>query len=117
MDTPMPVPFYSRHIFVCINDKNGNPKCCGSKGSDTLRSHMVNRIKDLGLLGYGKIRVTRAGCMARCLSGPSLVIYPDNVWYSPKEIADIDEIIDEHILNDRLVERLLMGPTEVEVKD
>ena len=54
----------------------------------------------------GKVRINTAGCLDRCSEGPVLVVYPDDVWYSYVDAQDIDEIIDEHLVNGRVVERL-----------
>ena len=66
----------------------------------------VKIIKDLGLAGSGKVRINQAGCLDRCEEGPCIVIYPDAVWYTYVDRADIDEIIEEHLRHGRIVERL-----------
>jgi (2Fe-2S) ferredoxin len=63
-------------------------------------------VKQLGLAGKGKVRINQAGCLDRCEEGPVLVIYPEEVWYTYVDRQDIDEIIDEHLVNGRVVERL-----------
>ena len=47
-----------------------------------------------------------AGCLDRCDEGPVLVVYPDETWYTYVDTEDIDEIISEHLVNGRVVERL-----------
>jgi (2Fe-2S) ferredoxin len=47
-----------------------------------------------------------AGCLDRCGEGPVLVVYPEAVWYTYVDQSDIDEIIDEHLVNGSVVERL-----------
>ncbi|MGV2481798.1 UNVERIFIED_CONTAM: (2Fe-2S) ferredoxin domain-containing protein, partial [Salmonella enterica subsp. enterica serovar Weltevreden] len=54
----------------------------------------------------GKTRVNMAGCLDRCGEGPVMVIYPEAVWYTYVDREDIDEIIDEHLVHGRVVERL-----------
>jgi (2Fe-2S) ferredoxin len=54
----------------------------------------------------GKVRINSAGCLDRCEQGPVLVIYPEAVWYTYVDKEDIDEIIDQHLVNGRVVERL-----------
>lgn len=71
-----------------------------------MRDYAKKRIKELGLNGAGKARVNNAGCMDRCKEGPVIAIYPEGVWYSYVDKDDIDEIIDEHLVNDRVVARL-----------
>jgi len=71
-----------------------------------MRGYAKDKIKALNLNGKGKIRVNSAGCMDRCDEGPVLVVYPDGVWYTYVDKHDIDEIIEEHLLNGRIVTRL-----------
>lgn len=71
-----------------------------------MRDYAKARIKALGLSGEGKIRVNTAGCLDRCSEGPVLVIYPEGTWYTYVDKDDIDEIIGEHLIGGRIVERL-----------
>lgn len=97
---------YRYHVFFCINQREGGEACCANHGSPAMRDYAKARIKSLGLSGPGKIRINTAGCLDRCSEGPVLVIYPEETWYTYVDKHDIDEIIDEHLLNDRVVERL-----------
>ena len=71
-----------------------------------MRGYAKDRMKALGLSGEGRVRINTAGCLDRCELGPVLVVYPEGVWYTYVDKADIDEIIAEHIQNGRVVERL-----------
>lgn len=71
-----------------------------------MRDYAKGRIKDLKLSGKGKVRVNMAGCLDRCDEGPVMVVYPEEVWYTYVDKQDVDEIIDEHLLHGRVVERL-----------
>ena len=71
-----------------------------------MRDYAKERVKALGLAGKGKARVNQAGCMDRCEEGPVVVVYPEGVWYTYVDQHDVDEIIDEHLVNRRIVERL-----------
>ena len=71
-------------------------------------NHMKARVKKLGISGEGKVRINRAGCLDRCGQGPVLVIYPQAIWYTFVDNADIDEIIDSHLLQGKVVERLVV---------
>lgn len=73
-----------------------------------MRDYAKGRVKELGLSGPGKVRVNQAGCLDRCQEGPCVVVYPEAVWYSYFDRSDIDEIIEEHVKNGRVVERLRM---------
>ena len=53
-----------------------------------------------------KLRAQKAGCLDICDFGPTMVIYPEGVFYVGVELSDVDEIISEHIINNRPVERL-----------
>ena len=63
-------------------------------------------MKQLNLNGQGKVRINKAGCLDRCEEGPVLVIYPEAVWYTYVDEQDIDEIVDSHLINGKVVERL-----------
>lgn len=54
------------------------------------------------------MRVQRTGCLDACEHGPSMVVYPEGIFYGGVQESDISQIIDEHILNDRPVERLVI---------
>jgi (2Fe-2S) ferredoxin len=69
---------------------------------------MKSRVKALKLNGRDKVRVNRAGCLDRCSEGPVMVIYPAAVWYTFVDNEDIDEIIELHLLQGKIVERLLV---------
>ena len=56
--------------------------------------------------GPNRVRINQAGCLDRCDEGPVIVIYPEEVWYTFIDESDIDEIIDEHLVGGRIVERL-----------
>ncbi len=75
-------------------------------GAQEIRDYAKNRIKSLNLNGKNKIRINNAGCLDRCDEGPVIVVYPDEVWYTYVDKEDVDEIIDEHLINGRTVERL-----------
>lgn len=99
---------FQKHLFICNNQrKSDDPRgCCSSRGSLDLLDYAKGRVKDLGL--KGKVRINKAGCLDACEYGPSMVVYPDDIWYSPQTKEDMEEILQEHIQNDRLVERLVI---------
>lgn len=98
--------YYQYHVFFCTNQREGNAACCNNLGAQELRDYAKNRIKSLKLSGKNKIRINNAGCLDRCDEGPVVVVYPEEVWYTYVDQEDIDEIIDEHLINGRVVERL-----------
>ena len=98
--------FYQHHVFFCTNQREKGETCCNDRGAQEVRAYAKDRIKALGLNGAGKVRINSAGCLDRCDEGPVLVVYPDETWYTYVDKEDIDEIIDEHIVHGRVVERL-----------
>lgn len=98
--------YYERHVFFCCNQRAAGETCCNDRGATELRAYAKDRVKALKLSGKGKIRINSAGCLDRCDEGPVLVVYPEAVWYTYVDREDIDEIIDEHLVNGRVVERL-----------
>ena len=55
--------------------------------------------------GEGQVRINQAGCLGRCEHGPVMVVYPQETWYTYVDNEDIDEIIEQHLQNDKIVER------------
>lgn len=109
-----PADFYTAHIFVCTNERPENhPRgSCARGGAEKLRNYMKARAKELGLgLEHG-VRVNNAGCLERCELGPTLVIYPDGVWYRAETFADIDEILEVHVRQGGRVQRLMLTPAD-----
>ncbi|WVN41756.1 NAD(P)H-dependent oxidoreductase subunit E [beta proteobacterium MWH-UniP1] len=98
--------YFEKHVFFCVNEREPGAECCSACGANEMQAYAKERIKTLKKNGPGKIRINRAGCLDRCSEGPVMVVYPDAVWYRYVDQADIDEIIDEHLLNNRPVERL-----------
>ena len=102
-----PEHYYDVHIFCCVNERPETHKrgCCATKGSMALCDYMCRRGMALGLY---RIRVNRAGCLNRCELGPTMAIYPEGVWYTYANEADIDEILRVHVIGGRRVKRLLL---------
>jgi (2Fe-2S) ferredoxin len=107
-----PSGYYGRHIFFCLNErKNGEDACAlhnAQEGFDRCKA----KVKEEGLSGPGKVRVNKAGCLDRCAGGPVAVVYPEAVWYTFVDAEDIDEIVESHLKNGQVVERLLL-PADV----
>jgi (2Fe-2S) ferredoxin len=98
--------YYTHHVFFCCNQRDGGRACCADKGASRLRDYCKDQVRKRGLNGPGKVRVNQAGCMDRCEEGPTMAVYPEGVWYRYADERDIDQIIDEHLVNGRVVERL-----------
>jgi (2Fe-2S) ferredoxin len=97
--------YFRKHLFCCTNRRpDGHKKgCCATKGGEDLRNYMKKRTKELGMRD---VRINGAGCLDRCEEGPVVVIYPEGIWYSPKTEADCDEILEKHMRDDKIVDRL-----------
>jgi (2Fe-2S) ferredoxin len=108
--------YYKAHIFCCNNERPaGHPRgCCKEKGAENLRNYMKARVKELGIKD---MRVNISGCLDRCELGPTMVIYPEGVWYTYASTADVDEIIECHLQKSGRVERLLLTPGQKELRE
>src|SRR4051794_28969711 len=107
-----PPLFYKHHVFCCTNTRpEGHPRgSCSAKGSEGLRNYMKARAKQLGLEAT---RINASGCLDRCELGPTMVIYPEGVWYHYQTTQDLDEILDTHLVKGGRVERLMLMPDQV----
>jgi len=105
-----PTSYYQRHIFFCLNQRDNGEPCCNALGAQQAFEHCKQRVKAEGLAGPGKVRVNKAGCLDRCAAGPVAVVYPEAVWYTYVDLADIDAIVDSHLKNGQPVERLRTPP-------
>jgi len=100
---------YRQHWFFCTNRRaiGADRPSCGCCDSDRLRQYFKARVKGLDLhIGKQPVRVNSAGCLDRCEQGPCLVVYPEGTWYTYIDEQDLDEIIESHLINGRVVERL-----------
>ena len=104
--TAAPAPYYQRHIFFCLNERPDGQVCCAHLGAEAACAHCKQRVKDAGIAENGNVRVNRAGCLGRCLLGPVAGVYPEGVWYTFIDLHDINEIVDSHLQNGQVVERL-----------
>ena len=100
-------PYYAHHIFFCLNERKNGEACCAQHQAQAGFDRCKQRVKEAGLAGPGQVRVNKAGCLDRCAAGPVAVVYPEGVWYSYVDEQDIDEIVESHLKNGKVVERLL----------
>ncbi len=105
--------FFRQHIFCCTNERPpDNPRgSCKARGAEPLRNYLKARVKELGIEG---VRVNGAGCLDRCELGPTMVIYPEGIWYTYASREDVEEIIESHVKNGKPVERLLLTADQKE---
>jgi (2Fe-2S) ferredoxin len=102
------MPKFEKHIFVCGNQRPpGSPRpCCDPEGHVELQKAFKDKLAARGL--KGRVRANQSGCLDQCEHGPNLVVYPDAVWYGRVTLADVDEIIESHIIGGKPVERLVL---------
>ncbi len=102
--------FYKYHVFFCLNQRDADAArpSCANCNAQAMQEHAKKRVKQLGLAGEGKVRINKAGCLDRCELGPVVVVYPEGTWYTYVDETDIDEIVDSHLANGKIVERLLI---------
>ncbi len=98
--------YYERHIFFCLNQRSSGEDSCANHRAQEGFDRCKAQVKAAGLSGPGKVRVNKAGCLDRCAAGPVAVVYPEAVWYSYVDAQDIDEIVESHLKNGQVVERL-----------
>ncbi|MDA7418645.1 (2Fe-2S) ferredoxin domain-containing protein [Xenophilus arseniciresistens] len=110
MSEPSAGGYYARHIFFCLNERKNGEDCCAAHGAQAGFDHCKARVKAEGLAGAGKVRVNKAGCLDRCAGAPVAVVYPEAVWYTFVDLEDIDEIVESHLKNGQVVQRLVLPP-------
>jgi (2Fe-2S) ferredoxin len=99
---------FDKHIFICCNRREpGHPRgSCDPTGSEALHKAFKKAIAERGIK---RVRANKAGCLDQCEKGPSVVVYPDAIWYGKVTEADVNEIVEQHIIGGQPVERLRMA--------
>ena len=98
--------FFKHHVFCCTNQRAHGEMCCNSHGDQAMREYCKDKVKAMGGQIPGKVRINSAGCLDRCAQGPVIVVYPEAVWYTYVDQEDIDEIVESHLAQGKVVERL-----------
>jgi (2Fe-2S) ferredoxin len=103
---------FRHHVFVCENRRpDDDPRgCCAARGSAEVRDAFKGELARRGL--RGKIRANGSGCLDACATGPTVVVYPEGVWYGGVTAADVPEIVESHLVNGTPVERLRLRKLE-----
>jgi (2Fe-2S) ferredoxin len=99
---------FERHVFICTNQRDaGHPRGgCSPSGEGELHRLFKTKLAQRGI--KSTVRANKAGCLDQCEVGPTVVVYPEAVWYGHVGAEDVDEIIDSHIVGGRPVERLII---------
>lgn len=94
------------HVYACQQEKPGTTlPSCSARGSAQVLDALRKEIATQGLADV--VQVTTCGSLGMCERGPNLVVYPDGVWYSNVQVADVPELVREHFENGRALERLV----------
>ena len=103
------MPLFEHHVFVCTNEReeSASRPSCLPRGSKKLKSAFKDAIKEAGL--KHKVRANESGCLDQCEHGPVVVVYPEAVWYGNVHPGDVEEIVSEHLVGGRPVERLRLA--------
>ncbi len=91
------------HVLICGGTG------CTSSGSKTLQEAFNKNIADFGL--EEEVKLVQTGCFGLCALGPIVIVYPDGTFYSRVTAEDVKEIVEEHLLKGRIVERLVYRDT------
>lgn len=98
-----------KHVFVCTQQRPmGHPRSsCSERDCVTIMEEFLWQTQQREL--FNKVQVTATGCMGPCSEGPTVLVYPEGVMYSGLKKDDVSTIFDEHLINDKPVESLLMN--------
>src|SRR5437588_4614459 len=108
---PVAIAPIRHHVFVCTG------KSCSGRDSAEVLETFERELKARGLLfgreakgknPRGSIVVTSCASVGFCSIGPAVMVYPDGVWYAQVRSSDVAEIVDEHLMNGRVVSRLAL---------
>ena len=110
------MPKFEKHIFICGNQRPpGAPRpCCDPQGQAELQKSFKEKLAARGL--KGKVRANQSGCLDQCEHGPTMVVYPEAVWYGHVQPEDAEEIVNEHLVAGRPVERLRLADECINTK-
>jgi (2Fe-2S) ferredoxin len=104
---------FRKHVFVCTNQREpGSARgSCTLDGKGELHQRFREAIRDaVGDAGVkATVRASKSGCLDQCEHGPVVVVYPEAVWYGFVQPEDVAEIVREHIVEGRPVERLRLA--------
>jgi (2Fe-2S) ferredoxin len=103
------MPKFQKHIFVCGNQRPaGHPRgSCDPLAEAKLQKLFKQKLAERAI--KGRVRANQAGCLDQCEHGPTVVVYPEAVWYGSVSEADVDEIVESHIVGGMPVERLRLA--------
>lgn len=97
---------FTRHIFICGNQRlEDHPRgSCDPSGAGELQRAFKARLSQTSV--RASVRANKSGCLDQCEHGPTVVVYPEAVWYGRVSLSDVDEIVRQHIVGGQPVARL-----------
>jgi len=103
------LPAFEHHVFVCHNTRpaDGPRRSCTADGKSELHTRLQQLAKEAGL--GARVRINKSGCLDQCEHGPTVVVYPEAVWYGNVRPEDAAAIVEEHLVGGRPVERLRLA--------
>jgi (2Fe-2S) ferredoxin len=103
------MPKFEKHIFICGNQRPlGHPRgSCDPEAKSELQVKFKQKLAEHAITG-SRVRANKAGCLEQCEHGPTVVVYPEAIWYGHVTADDVDEIIVSHILGGLPVGRLVL---------
>ena len=107
---------FTHHIFICCNQRSpGHARgCCDPSGSEQLRNAFKAEVERRGLNPL--VRANKAGCLDQCELGPTVVIYPQGIWYGNVQLDDVSRIIEETIVGGKVLDDLLIADELLNIK-
>jgi (2Fe-2S) ferredoxin len=91
---------FEKHVFVCVSGKT-----CPNEGAGAVCDELRKQVSERGL--KARIRINKSGCFDQCGNGPMIVVYPETVWYAHVKLEDVGQIVEDHLVGNKPVERLL----------
>ncbi|MGA9041953.1 MAG: (2Fe-2S) ferredoxin domain-containing protein [Terriglobales bacterium] len=100
---------FEKHIFICGNQRPpGHPRgSCDPEAKAELQTLFKQKLAARGVPGTN-VRANKSGCLEQCEHGPTVVVYPEAIWYGRVTANDVEEIIDSHIVGGKPVARLVL---------
>jgi (2Fe-2S) ferredoxin len=104
---------FEKHVFICVNERSqDDPKgCCAARGGAEVAAAFKKKLHEAGLKRI--VRANKAMCLDQCAHGVAVVVYPEATWYGHVTVADVDEIVEQHVLGGKPVERLVIPPEQL----
>ncbi|MHB1844286.1 MAG: (2Fe-2S) ferredoxin domain-containing protein [Deltaproteobacteria bacterium] len=98
---------YKRHFFVCQTHRpeGSEEPSCGARGAAEIYSRLLHELDQRPALAR-EVAVTACGCLGSCLDGPMILVYPEGTWYAGVSPDDVPELVQSHLANGVVVERL-----------